>query len=453
MRLAAAVLSGIIAGAVYTVSPLSAWCVALAAIVLSVAGRGLPATERRALNIVLVVALALRLAAIGALVVVNTPLHDDESVGMLSGDEAYGLSRALRTRDIAIGAPVSLYDYFVAGDEYGRNSYIAVLTGVQVLFGPTPYSLRLLNTLLFMIAAILLFRACRSAFGALPAFGGLVVMLFLPTLFVWSFSLLKESLYLLGTSMVVTGAIGTSLASSRRERFLQLLTTLAGLAIVSDLRPSATALAVLGLACGVAALVFFSASWRFKLATAVFVVIAFVAIGVVPSAQQRVTSALESTAKTHSGHVFTVGHSYRLLDDGFYVNPAPADASTLTFTAAEAARYLVRAAVSFVVVPLPWQLASTRELAYLPEQLFWYVMVALLPVGLIAGWRRDRITTAILGAYTLPTIAALALTNGNVGTLLRLRGVVIPYLVWLSAVGFCAWLQRLASPSTGTATT
>jgi pimeloyl-ACP methyl ester carboxylesterase len=57
---------------------------------------------------VLVAALALRLAAIGALFVVNTPLHDDESVGMLSGDEAYGLSRALRTRDIAIGAPVSL---------------------------------------------------------------------------------------------------------------------------------------------------------------------------------------------------------------------------------------------------------------------------------------------------------------------------------------------------------
>jgi len=53
----------------------------------------------------------------------------------------------------------------VANDDYGRNSYIAVLTGIQVLFGPTPYSLRLLNTLLFMIAAILLFRACRSAFA------------------------------------------------------------------------------------------------------------------------------------------------------------------------------------------------------------------------------------------------------------------------------------------------
>lgn len=105
----------------------------------------------------------------------------------------------------------------------------------------------------------------------------------------------------------------------------------------------------------------------------------------------------------------------------------------------------MRAAVSFITVPLPWQLASTRELSYLPEQLIWYLMIALLPVGLVAGWRRDPVATALLAGFTLPTAAALALTNGNVGTLLRLRGIVIPYLIWLSAVGFCAVLQRMAA--------
>ena len=100
--------------------------------------------------------------------------------GMLSGDEAYGLSRALRARDVMTGAPVGPYDYFVASDEYGRNSYITLLTGIQILFGPTPYSMRLLNTLLFLVAGILLFRLSRSAFGSLPAFLGLTVFLFLP---------------------------------------------------------------------------------------------------------------------------------------------------------------------------------------------------------------------------------------------------------------------------------
>ena len=45
---------------------------------------------------------------------------------------------------------------------------------------------------------------------------------------------------------------------------------------------------------------------------------------------------------------------------------------------------------------------------------------------------------ALLVAFTA---AVLALTTGNVGTLLRLRGLVTPYLIWLSALGLCALLE------------
>ena len=69
-------------------------------------------------------------------------------------------------------------------------------------------------------------------------------------------------------------------------------------------------------------------------------------------------------------------------------------------------------------------------------------------IGLIAGWRHDALVTAILTGFVLPTAAALALTNGNVGTLLRLRGTLIPYVVFLSATGFCAWLQRASARAT-----
>jgi hypothetical protein len=241
-------------------------------------------------------------------------------------------------------------------------------------------------------------------------------------------SLLKEPLYLFGTTLVITGAI----ASARADRHT---------------------IRAAGLTTAAAGLVFFSTSLRVKLAVAAATAILIFTITSQPAAQQRMTSALNTTAKTHTGHVFTVGHAYTLLDQGFYFNPISPSASSLTLTTAEAARYVIRAAVSFVTVPWPWQLASTRELTYLPEQLLWYAIVALLPIGLVAGWRRNRIVTSLLAGYTLPTAAALALTNGNVGTLLRLRGIVIPYLIWLSAVGFCAALQRLTTLSGRTATT
>ena len=57
--------------------------------------------------------------------------------------------------------------------------------------------------------------------------------------------------------------------------------------------------------------------------------------------------------------------------------------------------------------------------------------------------------SALLTAYTLPTAAALALTNGNIGTLLRLRGMVVPCVLWISAVGFCSLLDRMSASSRG----
>ena len=106
---------------------------------------------------------------------------------------------------------------------------------------------------------------------------------------------------------------------------------------------------------------------------------------------------------------------------------------------------VVRSLVSLVVVPVPWQLATPRELAYLPDQLVWYTMVLLAPFGVVAGWRRNPLVTALLVGAVVPTAVALALTSGNIGTMLRLRGVMVPYLAVLTAVGGCEVLETLAS--------
>ena len=193
--------------ALYTVAPLAACVAASAALAFPLVARGLPTTEQRWLNAIVIFAVAIHLAAIGGQLLRNLPAHDDLFVGATSGDEAYTMSRALRTRDILRGAPTTLYDFFVAFDEYGRNSYVTAATALQVVFGPTPYSLRLLNTMIFVAGALVLFRLSRSAFGPLPAFGGLVCVLFWPSLFVWSISLLKESLYFLLGASLLAGAV------------------------------------------------------------------------------------------------------------------------------------------------------------------------------------------------------------------------------------------------------
>ena len=56
-----------------------------------------------------------------------------------------------------------------------------------------------------------------------------------------------------------------------------------------------------------------------------------------------------------------------------------------------------------------------------------------------------------LVGFAIPTAVVLAMTNGNIGTLLRLRGLVTPYIAWISALGFCVVADRMCAAWQGRA--
>ena len=426
--------AGIGLAVIYTAAPLLTCALAAAIGLLAIAGRGLPPPERRRLLIILGAALGARLLFIAALLIGGIPSLNDLSVGALRGDDAYYLSRAIRARDIMLGLTQGKYDYFIVSDEYGRTSYLQLLTVLQTLFGPSPYGMRAVNAVLFVAGAYLIFRLARRAYGAMAAALGLIVLLFLPSLFVSSTSLLKESIYFFVSALLLTMVI----AAVRRPGIALRVTAIAIAAIclwaLDDLRRGALVLSVAGIACAIVMRVAFDSSRRAIVAVALAAILAVAAWTQAP-VRARAIDAVTSVAKTHAGHVFTVGHAYKLLDDAFYMHPGTPAAWPLTLTGGQAARFLVRAARSFVFTPWPWEIASRSELAFLPEHLVWILIMVFVPIGAVAGWRRDRLVTALLIGFALPTAAALAVTNGNVGTLLRLRGLVSPYLIWVAVVG------------------
>jgi hypothetical protein len=308
-----------------------------------------------------------------------------------------------------------------------------------MLFGPSPYGLRLINMLLFLGGAVLLFRVARVAFGKVPAFAGLAIVLFVPTLFFWSISLLKESLYFFLTATVVASAYEVVRGGPRRRVAIVVAGALA-LWAMRDLRPGAVLLTGGGVTAGL--LLYAATATRRRLAVAVVVALAFGGLALSqPMVKQRLQSAIDQAAIMHIGHVFTVGHPFKLLDEGFYVKWYPDP----RLTPGESARYAVRALVSFAVVPLPWQMATRSELVFLPEHLLWYMLLLLAPAGVLVGARCDRLFTCLLVGIIIPASIVVAFTNGNVGTLIRFRGLVTPYLVWLGALGGCAVLQYMVT--------
>lgn len=413
-----------------------AWC-----------GRGLPADERRVLFTLLLVAIAARVAVVAAQLLRGVPELNDMSVGALAGDESYYLSRALRARDLMLGYAATKYDFFVTNDEYGYTSYLTVLTWLQMVFGPTPYSLKVVNGIVFVLGAALLFRMARAAFGTLPAFMALTMLLFVPSLLFSSVSLLKESAYFLVSSaflVIVWRAITRARGGEWRAVPPLLVAAVLWLLVLDGLRRGALLLMIGGAIAGFALYVATRTRARI-IVTAGAAVIAVAMVLFVPSLHARAIDGVETLAKSHAGHVFTVGHVYKLLDEGYYVTPQMALRWDLQLSDAEAFRFLVRGAVSFFVTPWPWEMRSTGELALLPEHLLWYLMIVLLPFGIAAGWKADPFATALFIGFAIPTAVVVAYTNGNVGTLFRLRGLVTPYIIWIAAIGLCVAGEKLAT--------
>jgi hypothetical protein len=97
-----------------------------------------------------------------------------------------------------------------------------------------------------------------------------------------------------------------------------------------------------------------------------------------------------------------------------------------------------------VTVPAPWQLSSTTALAFLPELVLWYLMVLLAPVGVAAGLRRDPWVTFLLAGYVCVGAVIISLPSGNIGTFIRMRDMVVPFVACLSALGACVVIERIA---------
>jgi len=283
-------------------------------------------------------------------------------------------------------------------------------------------------------------------FGRAPSVGGLLLLLFLPSLFAWSISALKEPLYFLFTAC----SVSWSLTVVRSRRWTTKLVALAGVVAfvvaLQTIREQGGVLTGAGIAAG-----FFTA-WivsrpRILIAALVALPILTGAVLSRPKYQVLAYTTVQKAARQHWGHVETQGWVYTLLEPRFYGDVSVI--SDMQFT--DTARYVVRAFERYVTVPWPWEVQSWAALLNIPEQVVWYLLVLLLPVGLVCAFQRDALLTGLLLGTAAAPIVAIALTSGNVGTLVRHRSLAVPYLLWLSLTGLCELLSRAGARGTAEA--
>lgn len=435
-HLIAAAVVAALGAAVYSLSPLAVALVLVLAGIVFRGVRDLRGRERLLVGGLLVVASVLRLVAVAGVFVTTNPWL--EPFQAIFGDARYTIERSLWVRHAVLGEEIGPYYRLLVFNTYGGNVFYYYLAYLQVLLGAAPYAITLVSVVAFVGGSVMLHRRARQAYGVVPAGIGLALLLFWPTWFVWSVSMLKESVLLLlsATAIVCVARLPNVTGWPRAGAVLG---AAAGLGVLATLRDGALVLSGGGILFGVSARAVTRRAATLVVAFALVAAAAAVASRV-PAVRARMAREVEASIDRHVGHWRSVGISYRIADDRFYTDGS---AALPSMTWVEGARFLARAVVAFVVVPLPWHVDSAAGALYLPQHFLWLILLAFGMAGAWIGLRRDLLLTAMLVGYGLAAVAVIAPNSGNVGTLIRHRDTVVPFLVWLSGVGIEAGLAGI----------
>jgi hypothetical protein len=470
---------GVVSGVIYTLSPLTVFCLAWIALVARHAVTGVTGHERRWVLAVVIAAATLRCAVIGALpliheageqrrardaaialqrghgdtVVVATTLYDTApeaslerwraAYGSYAGDGEYAIQRSIWIRNIALGIPVAPRDYTDALEPvFGWSRYNYLLAFLHIIFGSSPYGIALVSAAMFLTAAAMLYRVCRGAFGGLAALGGVAVVLFMPTLIAWSVMPLKEAAQFLLLASCVVAMVGL-IRGSRPVRIGSAACLLVALECAGTLRAGGMEVGAIGVGFGT---LLWLGARRIRSAVVVVAVLAVATIGAawIPAVQTAVSDKIHVAANRQRSYVQTAGTSFKALDEKYYsVQLGNESAGPIHLNFDEAERFLLRSVIGFVTQPPPIA-ESPAWLALIPQQVVWYCAVLLAFVGAIRGmWRQPMVTSLLLGMI-VGGVIIIAPNSGNIGTLIRHRDMIVPFVLMLASYGAVTVIERVA---------
>ena len=434
-------LAAAVIGALFAWSPLTVVCSIVMALIIGRAIAGCEGTERQWVGGALIIGAGLRVLAVLAVFLLTGPR---EQFNVLFGDGRFAVDRSIWILNNVSGVPIAPYYWMRVSQNYGDVQYHYALAVVQWFFGAAPYALSLINVTCFVAFAVVFHRLLRAAFGPAAAGAALALLMFWPTIFVWSFSMLKESLQF----MLAMAAMACTVWGIRSPRVIARAAYGAGallaLAVLTELRPGSSLMAAGAIAFGLAAYVATRRAWL----TAVSVAVAGLAVWVVaghPSVQARALAETRLALVRHVGHVKSTGISYRAANERFYRGERLVP---YTMSALEGVRFLGLSAAYFFAAPLPQHIASTTGTMFVPLQFVWYGLLALTVLGIPEALRRDALVTWLSIGYILMGLITVAPNSGNIGTLIRHRDMIVPFVMAIGSVGLMTLLAGITRHAT-----
>lgn len=444
------ILLGVLGGVLLTFTPGSFFILCLSGLVLYLVLRITAAEDKRFVAWVFILGLALRMFTALFLDVVAFTFFKGATMENLSRSEPpndnneWILKERLRvflkmpdsdyysSRGFIYAAYVNGMDNVVtrhylglAGKQYGWSIYLYVIGFFYYLFNYSPIAVMFINCLIGALGAFFIYKVSLN-FGKIVSRVAFLLAAFLPNLVIWSTANFKEPSYIFLNLLSLWAII--RYFETKKLYYLGVLL----FALLVELKlTQAEAWLILFIPVILSVIFYFIP----KRTIILVLIMGFIMTTLIQKNQFFIQhfkqDIISKLYVKHIGHINTPGISYRVLSDKYYKN------SDLIgqIENVELASAVLKSFTHFLFEPFPNRLIYKNFIFLYFPTLLWYILLLFFFYGLacMSGYSRECLIP--LYCFLFSSSFVIALTSGNVGTLIRHRDMATPFFLIISSVG------------------
>lgn len=299
--------------------------------------------------------------------------------------------------------------------------FIGILFSV---FDYCPLMIKFLNSGLSVLTGVLVYFLGKDVFSAKIGKVSMTVFIFMPSIFLFSITALKDSLVIFILTLIILLMVKlqkkfnilfialilglTILIESLRSRMAYplILFILTSLLVTSKQRLSRKILIVLAL------IISFAATPKFtNLACRTF--------------------NLEAFFSSHIGFINTPGNNYKIFPDQYYVNGRLAGLDVPVI-----ALGFLSGMFHLLFEPLPGRVDSVFSLILFFFTSAGYFFIPFVLRGFVGGLKYNNSLIMPIVIFLVIFIPLVAISEGNMGTVFRHRDIFMPFFILLGVTGF-----------------
>lgn len=396
----------------------------------------LPEADKKFLLKLFIAGIVLRVIIFAALYIISV-LHG--GYGELTPDSRLYFLRAL---DMMRGYIGRTHDLIKIEGKVGHNGYLYILSFFYLLIGYNPamshplsiFSDKLINCLIGTLSGVPIFYITKDIFGRKAAKISSLFAVFYPSFIFWSMTNNRESANILLVALVIL-----SVVKIHKKKFSYFVLLIVSLLLLFTIRPYIFFCTVFIL--GVFLLIIFSGYFLAR-APVLFTISIIISVFLLISGYRGMLKNEFLTPDTFMKKVYERnrdviaqgGTTYVIYD---YDTLSGAKLSKLKF-----AKGLIKGFIFFMLVPFPWAVSSTLQFLACLQIIAWYILLPFSFVGIILAIRHRFKISFVLISYLLVVTSGFALMEGNVGSAMRHRDLILPFYLIFSAAGIVHIFKR-----------